>query len=61
MGIRHRRRERDGGEDEVLADVWVGEWDAVSDREGVDLRQFGQGRSAELQQRDAFSEDVVRG
>ncbi|PON87779.1 hypothetical protein TorRG33x02_164740 [Trema orientale] len=59
VGIPHWSRESNNGKDQVFAHIWVCDWDAMSDRKGVDLHQFGLRRSAELQQRYAFRDRNV--
>lgn len=46
--VGHGGREGDESEDEVLAHVGIGGWDAMPDGEGVDLLQLELGGGAEL-------------
>lgn len=57
VGIGHWSRKRHCGEDEVFAHIWVGEWDTMPYREGVDLFEFGLGGSTALQESNAFLEN----
>lgn len=57
--IGHRGREGDNGQDKVFAHIRVGEWDTMSDREGMNLHEFELGGGAELHKSNASSDNVV--